>query len=90
MKKFSKIFTIAAAAIVVVAAIIFMLKGAGLVPGLDFGAGAYYYADIPQFEKFFSGDTTTSFSTLPLWVYIVLFLVWGALMYRLWVWIEKH
>jgi len=27
---------------------------------------------------------------VPLWVHIVLFLAWGWLMYRLWVWIDSR
>ena len=29
-----------------------MINGLGLVDSLDFGAGAYYYADIPDFQKY--------------------------------------
>ena len=54
----------------------------GVVDGYDFGAGAYYYADIPGFEKMAIEDLYQA--TIPLWVYITLFLVWGFLMYRLW------
>ena len=59
----------------------------GLADGLDFGAGAYYWADIPQAEKIFRDGAYSP--ALPYWVYVVLFLAWGALMWRLWVWIEK-
>lgn len=65
-----------------------MLNGLGLVDGLDFGAGAYYYADIPDFEKYM--HEAAFHPTLPLWVYILLFLCWGYLMWRLWVWIDKR
>lgn len=59
----------------------------GLIDSLDFGAGAYYYADIPEFTKYVNG--THYDSQTPMWVLILLFLVWGFLMYRLWVWLEK-
>lgn len=59
----------------------------GLIDSLDFGAGAYYYADIPEFSKYINGTHYTS--QTPMWVLIVLFLIWGFLMYRLWVWLEK-
>ena len=59
-----------------------MVRRLGLNDELDFGAGAYYYADIPEFDKVL--DTGSYVSTLPLWLAIVLFLAWGAAMYFLW------
>lgn len=64
-----------------------MVNGLGLVDGLDFGAGAYYYADIPQFAQYVNGEHFIS--KFPMWFHIALFLGWGYLMYRLWVWIDK-
>ena len=71
----------------VVTAIYIMANGLGLIDSLDFGAGAYYYADIPAFQRFVNGNAYTS--ETPMWVIIALFLVWGWLMYRLWVWADK-
>ncbi len=65
-----------------------MCQGLGLQENLDFGAGAYYYADIPNFEKFV--NVVDFQTTIPMWVHIVLFLVWGYLMYKLWCWIDKR
>ena len=60
----------------------------GLAPEYDFGAGAYYYADIPGYENVVRDDT---FHTrIPVWIHIVLFLAWGWLMYRLWVWVDNR
>lgn len=59
----------------------------GLIDSLDFGAGAYYYADMPGFENFVNGSHYTS--QTPMWVLIVLFLIWGAIMYRIWNWLDK-
>lgn len=59
----------------------------GLADSLDFGAGAYYYADIPGFDRFVNGTHYTS--ETPMWVLILLFLAWGALMYKFWIWIDK-
>ena len=75
-------------AIVLVAAGYIMARGLGLVEGLDFGAGAYYYADIPEFEKRLNWDTYQA--QLPFWVYVVLFRAWGALMYGLWKLIDRR
>ncbi|MGN0403171.1 MAG: hypothetical protein ACI4HQ_13060 [Acetatifactor sp.] len=59
----------------------------GLIDSLDFGAGAYYYADMPGFAKLVNGEHYIS--KTPMTVLILLFLIWGYLMYRLWVWLEK-
>lgn len=59
----------------------------GLIDSLDFGAGAYFYADIPEFSKYVNGQHYIS--KTPMWALIVLFLIWGAIMYRLWSWLEK-
>ena len=90
MMKHRKIIFYTATAITVVAvlvcAIVIVSKGAGLVEGYDFGAGAYYYADIPGFEKILNEDA--HITSVPLWAHILIFLVWGWLMYRLWIWID--
>lgn len=69
------------------AAVYIMVNGIGLNPDLDFGAGAYYYADIPDYQKTLNWDVYAA--QLPFWVYLLLFLGWGWLMWRLWKWIEK-
>ncbi|MGN0377857.1 MAG: hypothetical protein ACI4ED_09500 [Suilimivivens sp.] len=65
-----------------------MYRGLGLSDSLDFGAGAYYYADIPEFQKFVNGGHYAAGT--PMWVLIVLFLIWGFVMYRFWVWLEHR
>lgn len=65
-----------------ITAIYIMANGLGLIDTLDFGAGAYYYADIPEFSKYTDGAWYTS--PTPMWALILLFLLWGALMYGIW------
>lgn len=84
--KISKAVTVTIAIATVVTALYIMFNGLGLAEGLDFGAGAYYYADIPEFDKYVNNEAYDS--RLPLWLAIVLFLAWGALMYLLWTWID--
>lgn len=86
--KASRVITVSVTVIILGAAVFIMAKGLGLVDGLDFGAGAYYYADIPGFEKYVRDDAYDSH--LPLWLAIILFLGWGALMYGLWKWVDRH
>lgn len=70
------------------AVVYIMVHRLGLNPDLDFGAGAYYYADIPDYEHKLNWDVYQA--QLPFWVYLVLFLAWGALMYWLWKKIDRR
>ena len=87
-KKIFKVITVILAVVICIAAVYIMANGLGLVKGLDFGAGAYYYADIPGFDKYVRDDAYDS--QLPTRLAIVLFLLWGALMYALWKWVDRH
>lgn len=86
-KKIMTTVTVIVAVAVVICAVVIAAEGLGLVEGYDFGIGAYYYADIPGFEKIMNDDVYKT--TVPLWIHIVLFLGWGYLMWRLWNWIER-
>ena len=59
----------------------------GLIEDLDFGAGAYYYADIPDFERFVNSNSYEV--PVSLLLITMLFLTWGILMYKLWVYLER-
>lgn len=83
-----KLATAVFAVAIVISVIYIMLNGLGLVPELDFGAGAYYYADIPEFEKYV--DRQAYESSLPVWLAIILFLLWGFLMWKLWKWVDSR
>ncbi len=72
---------------IAVLVIYIMANGLGLIDSLDFGAGAYYYADIPGFAKYVNGQHFVS--RFPMWLHILLFLIWGGVMYKLWTWLEK-
>ena len=87
-KKILPAVTAVVAVTVIICDIVIASRQLGIVEGYDFGAGAYYYADIPGFEKILNEDVYTA--KVPMWVHIVLFLGWGWLMWRLWCWIEKR
>ncbi|MBE5912171.1 hypothetical protein [Pseudobutyrivibrio sp.] len=88
LKTISKVLGIVFITTILILVIYIMANGLGLIEGLDFGAGAYYYADIPEFAKYVNADHfRTSF---PMWLHIGLFLLWGVAMYRLWTWLEKR
>ena len=72
--------------VIVIAAYI-MINRLGLIEGYDFGGGAYYYVDIPEFEKIVDEDAFHT--TVPVWVHVVLFIAWGWLMWRLWLWLDN-
>ena len=82
-----KAVTIIMVVTVLVLSVYIMVNRLGLVEGYDFGGGAYYYVDIPEFEKIVNQDGYSA--KTPLWVHVALFLSWGWLMWRLWLWIDK-
>ena len=84
--KLFKAVTIVMVVTVLVIAIYIMVNRLGLVEGYDFGGGAYYYVDIPEFEKIVDQDAYKTSG--PVWVHVVLFIAWGWLMWRLWLWID--
>lgn len=65
-----------------------MANGLGLQDSLDFGAGSYYYADIPDFDKYLKWDAYKT--NIPYWVYAILFIAWGIIMYLVWKWIDRR
>lgn len=86
--KIIRTVTAIVAVTVLICSIVIVTLRLGLVEGYDFGAGAYYYADIPGFEKIMNDEAYKT--SVPVWVHILLFLGWGWLMYRLWVWIDSR
>jgi hypothetical protein len=88
--KILKVITILVVVITLFLAGWIMANKLGLVNGYDFGAGSYYYADIPT-EQYQQIDKEGAYQTsVPKWIFYVLFLAWGWLMWRLWVWIETR
>lgn len=86
-KKIFATVTVIVAVAVVICAVYIALSGLGLVDGYDFGIGAYYYADIPGFEKLINDRAFKT--SVPVWVHIALFLAWGWLMWKLWLFIDR-
>lgn len=82
-----KAVTVIVIVAVILLALYIMANRLGLVEGYDFGGGAYYYVDIPDFEKVLPYDSFHA--KLPIWIYVFLFFAWGWLMWRLWLWIDR-
>ena len=79
-----RLLTIVFAVASLLAVVYIVVHHLGVVDGYDFGAGAYYYADIPDFEKHVPQADVPNPTGVPSWIYYLLFLVWGALMWWLW------
>lgn len=86
-KRLVRIVTLLVSVAVLTISIYIMVCGLGLSNSLDFGAGAYYYADIPDYERF--DQDVSGLSCVPKWMYYLLFFLWGYLMWRLWCRIER-
>ncbi len=88
--KLFKVITIIVMVITLLLAGWIMANQIGIVEDYDFGAGAYFYADIPT-EQYQEIDHGSAYQTsLPKWIFYVLFFAWGWLMWRLWVWMENR
>lgn len=88
MKRLVRWFTFVGMVAAAVAAATLAMRHAGLIDGLDFGCGQYYYTDIPDWQKYFSGDGVGG--SVPFWVCFLLFALWGCLVYLAWVWIDRN
>lgn len=86
--KLLKPVTLIALALIIGAALYIMIRGLGLQESLDFGAGAYFYTDIPDFDKY--TEKASVETGWPYLVYAFLFILWGVLMYFLWKWIDRR
>lgn len=88
-KKTGRIVTIVFSVAILLVAFYIMIRGLGLADAYDFGAGAYYYADIPDFEKHVPQADKPNPTSVPSWIYYALFLVWGVIMWMLWKVVDK-
>lgn len=82
-----KIVTAVMVVTIIVLALYIMINQLGLIPGYDFGGGAYYYVDIPGFDQIV--DQNSYHTSVPVWVHAVLFIAWGWVIWRLWLWIDR-
>ena len=87
-EKLFRALTITVAVVTVAAALYIIAFRLGLSDKFDFGAGAYFYADHPELQD--AADAASYTSSVPKWLYYVLFFGWGYLMWRLWVWIDNR
>ncbi len=87
----NRIYRIVTAVMVVTVLVLagyIMVNRLGLIEGYDFGGGAYYYVDIPEFQKILPAEESFQAKT-PVWAHVVLFIAWGWLMWRFLNWVDK-
>lgn len=70
-----------------VVSIYIMKNNIGLIEGLNFGPGQYYYTDIPNWQKYFA--TEHFHNGISMFIFIALFFIWGYIMYKLWIFLDK-
>lgn len=80
--------SVALLALAVAAGTYIIANGIGLIDGLPFGCGQYYYTDIPGWQRYFQADHYSD--DTPMWLLVLLFFLWGWAMMKLWVWTEKR
>ena len=85
--KILKVMTIMTIVITLALTLYIMAFRLGLSDKFDFGAGSYFYTDHPELQE--AAESASYTTSVPKWVYYVLFLGWGWLMWRLWVRLDK-
>ncbi|MEF9960746.1 MAG: hypothetical protein RR448_02530 [Niameybacter sp.] len=73
--------------IIIGCAIYIMKNDIGLIEGLNFGPGSYYYSDIPGWEKYFFTHKFAQ-DLNPLLI-AGLFCGWGFLCWKAWVYLDR-
>jgi len=82
------ILSILVLASVIIAAMYIMHNNLGLIEGLDFGAGQYYYTDIPGWDKIFFGEKSITIGTNHPILFFSIFFLWGYACFKFLSWME--
>ncbi len=83
-----KVATILLIVISIVMVVYIIINRLGLIESLDFGAGAYFYADIPDFEKYMDIDLSDGkYSYIS---YLLLSIIWAIFVFFIWLKIDKY
>lgn len=62
----------------------------GLISGLDFGPGQYYYTDLPDWQERFFGKNSITMGTKHPLLFFIGFFIWGFICYKLLKWTENN
>lgn len=75
--------------IVLCSALFIMKNDIGLIEGMNFGPGSYYYTDIPGWQQiFYTSEHITPNTDHPI-LFLAFFIGWGLLMWKAWVFCDK-
>ncbi|KJS81441.1 MAG: hypothetical protein JM58_16745 [Peptococcaceae bacterium BICA1-8] len=83
------ILSILVLASVLIVAIYIMRNNIGLIEGLDFGPGQYYYTDLPGWEEIFFGEKSITLGTKQPFLFFGLFFLWGYACFKFISWMES-
>lgn len=76
--------------IVIIALAIYIMKNdIGLIEGLNFGPGSYYYSDIPGWEKIFYTQEFINPNTNHPLLFLSLFVGWGFIAWKSWTFLDR-
>lgn len=75
-------------AITIPAAIYLACNGAGLTDG-TFGPGAYYYSDIPNWDKIFLGEHAIRLGFDNPVIGYGFFIIWGIIIFNAFLWVDR-
>ncbi|NLT94768.1 MAG: hypothetical protein GXW85_04420, partial [Clostridia bacterium] len=80
------ILSILVLSIVFIIALYIMNNDLGLIEGLNFGPGQYYYTDIPGYEKIFFGPNTINIGTDHPFFFFGAFFLWVFICFKFLAW----
>jgi len=83
------VLSILVLSVVLITAIYIMNNGLGLIEGLDFGPGQYYYTDIPGWQEIFFGEKSITIGTNHPILFFGAFFLWGFACFKFLTWIER-
>lgn len=81
------IFGIIIFVIIAICTTYIIINHIGQVEGVLCGPGQYYYTDIPNWKDYFLKEYFTS--KTPTYILIILFFIWGFIMFKVWTWLDK-
>ena len=82
-------FSIIIVAVAICIGIYIAANGIGLIPGLNFGPGSYYYTDIPNWQNIFLGQNSINLGVSHTWMAFAFFFAWGFICFKALQWLDQ-
>lgn len=76
-------------AVALVTAVYLASQDAGLIEGMPFGPGSYYYSDIPIWKDIFLSEKTLHLGFDNPLAAFAFFIIWGLLSFKALLWLDK-